>query len=471
MPGNADLIECDGLSVVRRDGRTGRTVWDTARPSGRDGPLRNPGPWIREIHPDPPVVSLVDPPPDLNGDGVGDLVWVFHDRARAVRAVGEVWLLALELYRRAGGTRHASTRRPRPAARTEPGVSTVGAGSPMGPDRGTSRRYRRRRGWRLRSHHHRVILREPGGSRAAPRRGGPWRHPRWRRPALPRGHRGGFGPSRPMALDSSGRSRVPDLGIPGAAGRAGEGPPFVVDRVPGGAGMVRAGSLDGKPMRRSDSPGIRTRPRGSACRPRRRRRARDPGPGAGHLAPATELVGVLHRHRPDALDRDGGFRVHAGQREPSALPMAVAGRPRPQRPDRRGGPPLRLVSVGRHLPGPAAARRPDGTSPLGAANAPGDPGRGRTGPRGRGPRPGRRRHARACGRFDLRGSASASPDSGRRPRTGAPLRRTPSRGRTATRSGSGVATSRRIATAMRGRSCGGAAAPTAGRSWRYPSAD
>ncbi len=77
--GKSDLIEFNGQSIVRRDGRWGRPVWDTSRPSGRDGPLRDEGPWIRAIPTDPRQVSLVDPPPDLNGDGVGDLVWVFHN--------------------------------------------------------------------------------------------------------------------------------------------------------------------------------------------------------------------------------------------------------------------------------------------------------------------------------------------------------------------------------------------------------
>jgi hypothetical protein len=88
-PGRADLIEYNGQTIIRRDGRTGRPVWDVSRPSGPEGPLREPDAAIRTIPTDAEQVSLVDPPPDLNGDGVNDLVWLFHDHPTLLAVSGQ----------------------------------------------------------------------------------------------------------------------------------------------------------------------------------------------------------------------------------------------------------------------------------------------------------------------------------------------------------------------------------------------
>jgi hypothetical protein len=93
-PGKADIVEYDGQTLIRRDGLTGRPVWDTSRPSGPQGPLRDPGPWIRAISADRRLVALVDPPPDLNGEGVGDLVWAFHNHPSLLAVSGkDGWVL------------------------------------------------------------------------------------------------------------------------------------------------------------------------------------------------------------------------------------------------------------------------------------------------------------------------------------------------------------------------------------------
>ena len=76
--GKADFIEWNGQTLIRRDGSTGKPVWDAARPAH---------PWGRERDPVAAILRLsrfgdakrpghlVQPAPDLNRDGTGDLVW------------------------------------------------------------------------------------------------------------------------------------------------------------------------------------------------------------------------------------------------------------------------------------------------------------------------------------------------------------------------------------------------------------
>ena len=76
--GRADLIEWNGDTLIRRDGSTGKPVWDAARPAH---------PWSRERDPVAAIRrlsrfsdqkrpgTLVQPAPELNGDGTGDLIW------------------------------------------------------------------------------------------------------------------------------------------------------------------------------------------------------------------------------------------------------------------------------------------------------------------------------------------------------------------------------------------------------------
>ncbi len=85
-PGKGDLVNAENGTILRRDGKTGAVVWDVARPSGPYRPLRDPGPWVRAIAEHPDEVTTIDPPPDLNGDGIRDIVWSYHN-APAVLAM------------------------------------------------------------------------------------------------------------------------------------------------------------------------------------------------------------------------------------------------------------------------------------------------------------------------------------------------------------------------------------------------
>ncbi len=74
-PAKSDLIEWTGQTVIRRDGQTGKPIWDSSRPpipwkTDEDSaePLRR---WLEPGR----MAELVQPAPDLDGDDIGDLVW------------------------------------------------------------------------------------------------------------------------------------------------------------------------------------------------------------------------------------------------------------------------------------------------------------------------------------------------------------------------------------------------------------
>ena len=87
MPGRADLIEATEASLICRDVATGRVRWSIAGPEKSGERMGDLGRWIcSHVQTDVPHRGLVEPAPDLNGDGVGDLVWFAHDSAQ-MRAI------------------------------------------------------------------------------------------------------------------------------------------------------------------------------------------------------------------------------------------------------------------------------------------------------------------------------------------------------------------------------------------------
>jgi outer membrane protein assembly factor BamB len=102
--GKADFVEWNGAALIRRDGSTGKPVWDAARPeepwpSTRDpvaalgrlcrfGDLKQPG-------------VLMRPAPDIDGDGTGDLVWAIHGTPSLLAISGKdgsvLWTFSADL--------------------------------------------------------------------------------------------------------------------------------------------------------------------------------------------------------------------------------------------------------------------------------------------------------------------------------------------------------------------------------------
>ena len=80
-PGKADFIEWNGETLIRRDGSTGKPIWDAARPARPWSPERDPVAAVRRLShfgDEKRPGELVQPTPDLDGDGTGDLVWAIH---------------------------------------------------------------------------------------------------------------------------------------------------------------------------------------------------------------------------------------------------------------------------------------------------------------------------------------------------------------------------------------------------------
>ncbi len=72
--------------MIRRDGATGKVIWDAMHPAKPFPSDRDPVRWMRDaFYPTTPG-GLLEHVPDLNGDGVGDLV-LFSAFTPAVLAV------------------------------------------------------------------------------------------------------------------------------------------------------------------------------------------------------------------------------------------------------------------------------------------------------------------------------------------------------------------------------------------------
>ena len=82
-PGKADFIHWDGQTLMRRDGATGHPAWDAAEPGKINMEAHGPHPhwpgcngWPSSGD-DEPTRHAGEPPPDLDGDGTGDVVMAF----------------------------------------------------------------------------------------------------------------------------------------------------------------------------------------------------------------------------------------------------------------------------------------------------------------------------------------------------------------------------------------------------------
>ncbi len=75
-PGKADFVEWSSTKLSRRDGATGKVVWDVLRPQEPGKPPRHYHPWVLWVAGRVQSAVVVQPAPDLNGDGTRDLVWL-----------------------------------------------------------------------------------------------------------------------------------------------------------------------------------------------------------------------------------------------------------------------------------------------------------------------------------------------------------------------------------------------------------
>ena len=77
-PGKADLLEWNLTGVIRRDGVTGKPVWETSIPANSSDPNRRRSGWMPKLAGYYRPGLVIEPAADLDGDGIGDFVWAFR---------------------------------------------------------------------------------------------------------------------------------------------------------------------------------------------------------------------------------------------------------------------------------------------------------------------------------------------------------------------------------------------------------
>ena len=102
----ADFVEWTGQTLLRRDGVTGKIVWDALHPPHPRKPEHDPGSWLLSPVGSPRSGTLVNAAPDLDGDGIGDLIWISTTTAATVAVSGKdgaaLWADAPEIERAVG---------------------------------------------------------------------------------------------------------------------------------------------------------------------------------------------------------------------------------------------------------------------------------------------------------------------------------------------------------------------------------
>ena len=120
--------------MIRRDGATGKVIWDAFQPAKPFPPDRDPVRWMRNsFYPTRP--GVLEQAPDLNGDGLGDVV-LLNAWTPAVLAVSGkdgsmLWNYVAEL-NGPGGPRDLNPKSP---GRTRPGGFAAGGSAMIDVDR------------------------------------------------------------------------------------------------------------------------------------------------------------------------------------------------------------------------------------------------------------------------------------------------------------------------------------------------
>ena len=109
-PGKADLIEWTGQTVIRRDGSDRTPVWDSSRPLIPWGIDDHSADRLRRWLEFGGTPELVQPAPDLDGDGTGDLVFFSRNISSILAVSGTNGLVLWEYAPRARRPRRNPTR-------------------------------------------------------------------------------------------------------------------------------------------------------------------------------------------------------------------------------------------------------------------------------------------------------------------------------------------------------------------------
>ena len=75
-------------SLIRRDGATGKVLWDALRPSRRFTRKEDPAQWLPRTADEAKQHRILEPAVDLNGDGTRDILWFVHQTPAVVALSG-----------------------------------------------------------------------------------------------------------------------------------------------------------------------------------------------------------------------------------------------------------------------------------------------------------------------------------------------------------------------------------------------
>ena len=115
-PGKADLVEWTGEALIRRDGVTGKRVWDTSRPRSPYDPGRDPSAWLRTIAAEPLGNSARrERRRTSTATARATCSWSFRDSTAFLALSGKDGSMLWNFTRRARRPRRAAARGPGPA--------------------------------------------------------------------------------------------------------------------------------------------------------------------------------------------------------------------------------------------------------------------------------------------------------------------------------------------------------------------
>ncbi len=102
-PGKADFIQWSNGSLVRRDGSSGKVLWDAFHPASAFERKRDPGQWFPGKSPDENTGELMETAAEFDGDGTKDMLWYFREKSLFLALSGKdgslLWHHVAELER------------------------------------------------------------------------------------------------------------------------------------------------------------------------------------------------------------------------------------------------------------------------------------------------------------------------------------------------------------------------------------